>query len=73
MLRSLFSVSCSSQEASHFCCTVLKQRADTDTVMAIMGHRSHVMTEHYSDHDTQEKFNNMRNVISGAWEKYLSA
>lgn len=57
----------------HFCCTVLKQRADTDTVMAIMGHRSYVMTEHYSDHDTQEKFNNMRNVISGAWEKYLSA
>ena len=57
----------------HFCATVLKQRADTETVMAIMGHRSERMTEHYSDHETQEKFDNMRTIISGAWEKYLSA
>lgn len=57
----------------HFCCTVLKQRADIDTVMAIMGHRSAKMTQHYSDHETQEKFDNMRNIISGAWSNYMTA
>lgn len=57
----------------HFCCTILKQQADNKTVMAIMGHRSLKMTEHYSDHDTREKLNNMRNVISGVWERYMSA
>lgn len=57
----------------HFCCTILKQRADKETVMAIMGHKSSTMTDHYADHETQEKFNNMRNVISGVWEKYISA
>ena len=57
----------------HFCATILKQRTDTETVMAIMGHKSAKMTAHYSDHETQEKYNNMRNVISGAWAKYFSA
>ena len=57
----------------HFCCTILKQRADKETVMAIMGHKTPDMTDHYADHKTQEKFENMRNVISGVWEKYLSA
>lgn len=57
----------------HFCCTILKQRADKETVMAIMGHRSGKMTDHYADHETQEKFNNMRTVMSDAWAKYLSA
>lgn len=57
----------------HFCCTVLKQRADTDTVMQIMGHRTSKMTEHYSDHESQEKFDNMRNIMTAAWEKYLTA
>lgn len=40
----------------------MKQRADKETVMAIMGHRSEKMTDHYADHETQEKFNNMRRV-----------
>ena len=57
----------------HFCCTILKQRADKATVMEIMGHKSSSMTDHYSDHETQEKFDNMRSIISGAWEKYLTA
>ena len=57
----------------HFCATILKQRADKETVMAIMGHKTADMTDHYSDHKTREKFENMRNVMSVAWEKYLSA
>ena len=57
----------------HFCATILKQRADTETVMAILGHKTSKMTAHYSDHETQEKFNNMRNVMNGAWAQYLSA
>ena len=57
----------------HFCATILKQRADKETVMAIMGHKTGDMTDHYSDHKTREKFENMRNVMSVAWEKYLSA
>lgn len=57
----------------HFCCTVLKQRADIDTVKMIMGHRTSRMTQHYSDHETQEKFDSMRNIISTAWSKFLSA
>ncbi len=57
----------------HFCATILKQRADKETVMAIMGHKTPDMTDHYADHKTQEKFENMRNVISGVWEKYLTA
>ncbi|MCR5253148.1 MAG: tyrosine-type recombinase/integrase [Treponema sp.] len=57
----------------HFCCTILKQRADKEIVMEIMGHKSGRMTDHYSDHETQEKFDNMRTIISGAWEKYISA
>ena len=57
----------------HFCATYLKQRADTDTVMAIMGHRTSKMTQHYSNHDTQEKLDNMRNVITDVWAKYMTA
>ena len=57
----------------HFCCTMLKQKADKEIVMQIMGHKSFTMTDHYSDHETQEKFENMRTVISSAWEKYLTA
>ncbi len=57
----------------HFCCTILKQRADIETVKLIMGHKSTKMTEHYSDHETQEKFDNMRVIMSDAWSKYETA
>ena len=57
----------------HFCCTVLSQRADIKTVQSIMGHRTEKMSEHYADHENQEKLDNMRNIMTAAWEKYLSA
>ena len=57
----------------HFCATILAQRTDRNTVMTILGHRTEKVSEHYSDHDTKEKFDNMRNVMQAAWDKYLSA
>ena len=57
----------------HFCATYLRQRTDIETVKSIMGHRTVKMSEHYSDHETQEKIDNMRNVITGAWAKYMTA
>lgn len=57
----------------HFCATILSQRTDMKTVQSIMGHRTERMSEHYSNHDTIEKFNNVRTIMSDAWEKYLSA
>ena len=57
----------------HFCCTVLSQRTDIKTVQSIMGHRTEKMSEHYADHENQEKLDNMRVIMSEAWEKYLSA
>ncbi len=57
----------------HFCATILSQRTDMKTVQSIMGHKTEKMSEHYSDHETQEKFNNVRTIMSDAWEKYLSA
>lgn len=57
----------------HFCATILAQRTDRNTVMTILGHRTEKVSEHYSDHDTKEKFDNMRNVMQAAWDQYLSA
>lgn len=57
----------------HFCATYLRQRADVETVKSIMGHRTVKMSEHYADHETQEKIDNMRNVITDAWAKYITA
>lgn len=57
----------------HFCATILAQRTDIKTVQSILGHRTEKMSEHYSDHDTIEKFDNMRVIMSGAWEEYITA
>ena len=57
----------------HFCATILAQRTDLKTVQSILGHRTMAMSAHYSDHETQEKFNNVRTIMSDAWEKLLSA
>ena len=57
----------------HFCATMLSQRADLKTVQTVLGHRTEKMSAHYSDHETQEKFNNVRTIMSDAWEKLLSA
>ena len=57
----------------HFCATVLAQRADMKTVQAFMGHRTEAMSRHYSDHETQEKLNNMKNIMQVTWNEILSA
>ena len=57
----------------HFCATVLAQRADMKTVQAFMGHRTEAMSKHYSDHDSQEKLQNMKNIMQITWEEILSA
>ena len=57
----------------HFCATSLSQKADLKTVQAVMGHRSEDMTKHYSDHETQEKIQNMRNIMQVTWDNILSA
>ncbi|EID85038.1 Site-specific recombinase XerD [Treponema sp. JC4] len=57
----------------HFCATILGQRADLKTVQAVMGHRSEDMSKHYSNHETQEKLENMRNIMQVTWDNILSA
>ena len=57
----------------HFCATILAQRTDMKTVQAILGHRTERMSEHYSDHDTQEKLLNMRIIMQDTWKEYLTA
>ena len=57
----------------HFCATLLSQRADMKTVQAILGHRSEKMSLHYADHDSQEKLNNMRNIMQLAWKECITA
>ena len=57
----------------HFCATILAQRADMKTVQAFMGHRTEAMSKHYSDHESQEKLQNMKNIMQITWEDILSA
>lgn len=57
----------------HFCATVLSQRTDLKTVQAFMGHRTEAMSKHYSDHETQEKLQNMKNIMQVTWNQILSA
>ena len=57
----------------HFCATILSQRTDLKTVQAVMGHRSEDMSKHYSNHETEEKINNIRNVMQLTWNDIMSA
>ena len=57
----------------HFCATILSQRTDLKTVQAVMGHRSENMSKHYSNHETQEKLDNMRNIMQVTWNDIMSA
>lgn len=38
-----------------------------------MGHRTEAMSRHYSDHKTQEKLQNMKNIMQVTWNQILSA
>lgn len=57
----------------HFCATILSQRTDLKTVQAFMGHRTEEMSKHYSDHETQEKLKNMKNIMQVTWKEIMSA
>ena len=57
----------------HFCATILAQRTDMKMVQAFMGHRTEAMSRHYSDHETQEKLNSMKNIMQVTWKEILSA
>ena len=57
----------------HFCATVLSQRCDLKMVQAVMGHRTEIMSKHYSDHETQEKLQNMRDVMQVTWNDIRNA
>ena len=57
----------------HFCATMLAQRTDLKTVQAFLGHRTEKMSEHYSNHESQERFDNMRIIMNEALENYFTA
>jgi integrase len=56
----------------HFCATTLSQRAYLKMVQAILGHKTEIMTKHYSDHETREKLKSMRNVMQVTWSDILN-
>ena len=56
----------------HFCATRLSQRTDMKSVQAILGHRTEKMSQHYSDHETKEKLDNIRNIMQNAWKNCIS-
>lgn len=51
----------------HYCATMLKQRAGVEAVKAVLGHRSAVMSEHYSDHETEQKLDLLKNAMKENW------
>ena len=57
----------------HFCATQLSMKTDLKTVQAVMGHRTEAMSKHYSDHETEEKIQNMRNIMQVTWNDIMSA
>lgn len=56
----------------HFCATQIAQRASLEIAMKILGHRTEEMTRLYSEHETQVKLNNAKEVLSQGW-KLLTA
>ncbi len=56
----------------HYCATQIAQRASLDIAMKILGHRTEEMTRLYSEHETQVKLNNAKEVLSQGW-KILTA
>ena len=51
----------------HFCATQIAQRASLDIAMKILGHRTEEMTRLYSEHETQMKLNNAKEVLEQGW------
>lgn len=57
----------------HFCATIMAQESDIKTVKSILGHRTEIMSELYSNHETEERLKSVRTIMSDAWKKYLTA
>ena len=47
--------------------------SDIKTVKSILGHRTEIMSELYSNHETEERLKSVRTIMSDAWKKYLTA
>ena len=47
----------------HYCATQIAQRASLEIAMKILGHRTEEMTRLYSEHETQMKLNNAKEVL----------
>ena len=56
----------------HYCATQIAQRTSLEIAMKILGHRTEEMTRLYSEHETQVKLNNAKEVLSQGW-KILTA
>jgi len=56
----------------HYCATQIAQRTSLEIAMKILGHKTEEMTRLYSEHETQVKLNNAKEVLSQGW-KILTA
>ncbi len=57
----------------HYCATQIAQRASLEIAMKILGHRTEEMTRLYSEHETQMKLNNAKDVLSQGWKVLIAA
>lgn len=57
----------------HYCATQIAQRASLEIAMKILGHRTEEMTRLYSEHETQMKLNNAREVLAQGWNVLIAA
>lgn len=57
----------------HYCATQIAQRASLEIAMKILGHRTEEMTRLYSEHETQMKLNNAKEVLAQGWNALIAA
>ena len=57
----------------HYCATQIAQRASIEIAMKILGHRTEEMTRLYSEHETQMKLNNAKEVLAQGWNVLIAA
>ena len=57
----------------HYCATQIAQRASLEIAMKILGHRTEEMARLYSEHETQMKLNNAKEVLAQGWNVLIAA
>ena len=57
----------------HYCATQIAQRASLEIAMKILGHRTEEMTRLYSEHETQMKLNNAKEVLAQGWNVLIAS